>query len=142
MNLLLIAILIGAALYGYYWFLGKKTQPAIVTHNPVHFEAIVPTAEAEEMELSFEEEWELNKPVLIEEADTVLLLEAEKLVTDVDAIVKTNHDVYLKLKQAIPGYALLHHTEYYEPVNRFIEQTVKRECQIELTDVELAALWQ
>lgn len=113
----------------------------------VQFDSVVPTygneADLLELELapSFEDEWENHKPVLIEEADTVLLLEAEKLIALTEKITASKVDVYGKLQAVVPGFMLLHKTKYYEPVNQFIALTVKSECGIELSEKELAALW-
>ena len=146
MNLVLISLLAVTAAFAYLKYFSIKPEPALAKSHTVHFESVVPTAMSEEeltMEYNpkFDEDWENNKPVLIEEADTVLLLEAEKLITDVEEIVKSNQDVYTKLKQVIPGYMLLHRTEYYEPVNRFIQQTVQHTCGIDLSEAELVSLW-
>jgi hypothetical protein len=152
MNLFLMVLLTGlAAFLSLRIFLRKPSTLLATTgagqSTTVQFESVVPTyggAEEEllEMELvSFEEEWEKHKPVLIEEADTVLLLEAEKLIAEVETIAASKVDVYAKLQTAIPGFMLLHKTKYYEPVNQFIYLTVQRECATELCEKELAALW-
>ena len=146
MNFVLISLLAVAAAFTYLKYFSVKPEPALAKSHTVQFESVVPIAMGEEelvMEYdpTFDEDWENNKPVLIEEADTVLLLEAEKLITDVEEIVKSNQDVYTKLKQVIPGYMLLHRTEYYEPVNRYIQQAVQHSCGIELSEKELVALW-
>lgn len=143
MNSLLITILAAAIAYGYYWFLIKKHQPAFATPKQVLFEGLVPTAATtEEMELSFEDQWEETKPELIEDDETVLLFEAEKLINDIESVVRTNHDVYVKLKQLLSGFDLFYNTEYHDAINRFITVTLKRDCNIELSETELAALWQ
>jgi hypothetical protein len=153
MNLLLIVLLAGlAAFIGLRIFLRKSTIQFATTgtgqSTTVKYDSVVPTygsktgEELLEMELvSFEEEWEKAKPVLIEEADTVLLLEAEKLISEVETIAASKVDVYGKLQMAIPGFMLLFKTKYYEPVNEFISLTVNRETGIELSEKELVALW-
>jgi len=147
MYFVLISILIGVAAYLYHWFVRTHPIPAL-TNQPAHtvnFEAVVPTIMEEEITLElpddFAKEWEQHKPVLIEEADTVLLLEAEKLVSEVETIVASKVDVYEKLQQVIPGFALLHKTDYYDPINTFIAMAVKSETGIELSEKELAGLW-
>jgi hypothetical protein len=147
MYFVLIAIVLGVGSYLYHWFYRPDLIPVLsAKNNPtVKYEAVVPLAMPDEITLElgedFEKEWEQYKPVLIEEADTVLLLEAEKLITEVEAIAVSKEDVLNKLQQLIPGFALLHKTEYYEPCNKFIFLTVQRECGLELTEKELAALW-
>jgi hypothetical protein len=153
MNLLLIVILTGlAAFISLRIFLRKPTIQLAATgtgqSTNLKYESVVPTygrntgEEALEMELvSFEEEWEKAKPVLLEEADTVLLLEAEKLISEVETIAASKVDVYGKLEMAIPGFMLLFKTKYYEPVNEFIAFTVNRETGVELSERELTALW-
>ena len=146
MNFVLITLLAVVAAFTYLKYFNKKPAHVLVHSDMVQFESVVPIISGEEdfvMEYDpkFDEDWENNKPVLIEEADTVLLLEAEKLITDVEEIVKSNEDVYARLKQTIPGYMLLHHTEYYEPVNRYIHQSVQHNCGTELSEKDLAGLW-
>jgi hypothetical protein len=153
MNLLLIVLLTGlAAFISFRIFLRKPTIQLVTTgtgeSTTVKYDSVVPTygnttvEELLEMELvSFEEEWEKAKPVLLEEADTVLLLEAEKLISEVEAIASSKVDVYGKLQIAIPGFMLLFKTKYYEPVNEFIALTVNRETGVELSEKELTALW-
>lgn len=142
MNLLLIAILAVTIAYGYYWFFTKKPQPAFATPRQVSFEGLVPAATTEEMELSFEDQWEETNPELIEDNETVLLVEAEKLINDIESVVRTNQDVYLRLTQLLSGYNLFYNTEYHDAINRFIAVTLKRDCNLELSETELAALWQ
>jgi hypothetical protein len=147
MSLLLIAVLIGISFWLYYWFVLQRKVPVLEVgiSAVANFDAVVPTAFGEEIILEldpdFEKEWEQYKPVLIEEADTVLLLEAEKLVAGVESIAASKEDVYGKLCLLVPGFSLLYKTDYYEPVNKFIYLTVQSECGIELTQSELAALW-
>lgn len=147
MYFVLLGILLGVGSYLHHWFYGSSPLPALSSkpNQKVKYEAVVPLAGQDEitLELSeeFEKEWEQYKPVLIEEADTVLLLEAEKLVTEVEVIAKSKFRVYEKLKELIPGFALLHKTEYYEPCNKFIFLTLQRECGLELTEKELASFW-
>ncbi|MDP1763943.1 MAG: hypothetical protein Q8L07_08665 [Sediminibacterium sp.] len=142
MNLLLIAILAATIAYGYYWFFTKKPQPAFATPKQVSFEGLVPAATTEEMELSFEDQWEETNPELIEDDETVLLVEAEKLINDIESVVRTNQDVYLRLTQLLSGYNLFYNTEYHDAINRFIAVVLKRDCNLELSETELAALWQ
>jgi hypothetical protein len=147
MLLVLAIMLLGGSVYLYHLFAVTRIVPVSGSEGPgvVNFESVVPTAFDEEITLEldpdFEKEWEQYKPVLIEEADTVLLLEAEKLVAGVEAIVASKEDVYGKLCLLVPGFSLLYKTDYYEPVNKFIFLSVQSECGIELTESELAALW-
>jgi hypothetical protein len=161
MNLVLILLLTAVAGVTFLKFMYKaqsqaQAQNAVVGAQNVSFESVVPTftnakateeTDAWELEYtpSFEEEWEKNKPVLIEEADTVLLLEAEKLITEVQQVVENKQlkkeDVFDKLKAIVPGYLLLHRTDYYDPINLFIFRTLQTECSIELSETQLASLW-
>ena len=141
MYLLLITILAATVAYGYL-FLTTKTQPALAIPKQVSFAGLVPAATTEEMKLLFEDQWEEIKPELIEDDETVLLFEAEKLINDIESVVHTNHDVYVRLKQLLSGYHLFYNTEYHEAINRFITIKLKRDCNIELSETELAALWQ
>lgn len=151
MNLLLIVFLVGLAAYlSLKIFIRKPiAQLAGPQAGNATFESVVPTyTSGEEEEIQglefvehFDEEWERNKPVLIEEAHTVLLLEAEKLIAKVEEIAVSKTDVRDKLHQLLPGFLLLYKTQYYEPVNQFIFLTIQRECGIELTDKELASFW-
>lgn len=153
MNLLLIILLTGlAAFISFRIFLRKPTialsSAGAGQSSTVKYDSVVPTygtnacEEILEMELvSFEEEWEKAKPVLLEEADTVLLLEAEKLISEVETIAASKVDVYSKLQRVIPGFMLLFKTKYYDPVNEFIALTVNRETGVELSERELTALW-
>ena len=147
MYFLLISIIFGLSILAFRLFMHYQTQPVYAPAIPtkVHAEGVVPTYSNEPLSLEpdpdFDKEWEQYKPVLIEEADTVLLLEAEKLVTEVEIIAASNHDVHDRLKLLIPGYALLQKTEYYEPINTFIRLTVRNLCGIELSDKDLKELW-
>jgi hypothetical protein len=147
MYFVLIAALLSIASHLYHSFVHVKTFPAgpsKISQN-LNFEAIVPAISQEEITLElgsdFEKEWEQYKPVLIEEADTVLLLEAEKLVSEVETIAASKVDVHGTLQSLTPSFALLHKTKCYEPVNEFIFQTLLRECNLQLDERELAALW-
>lgn len=159
MNTVLILLLAAVAGVTFFKFILKaQSQATLVATNTsnqkVSFESVVPAYGSASTELtdaweleyqpSFEEEWERNKPVLKAEADTVLLLEAEKLIDEVYKVVETKgdrDDLLAKLNTIVPGYALLHKTDYYDPINLFIFRTLQSECQIELTETELAGLW-
>ncbi|MES2329663.1 MAG: hypothetical protein V4539_08680 [Bacteroidota bacterium] len=147
MYFVLAAIVLSVCAYFYRHFYQPHPLPALTNKvsQTVNFEAVVPIISEEEITLEldpdFEKEWEQYKPVLIEEADTVLLLEAEKLVSEVELIAASKIDVQNKLHELIPGFALLHKTKYYEPVNEFIAQTVLKECDLQLDEKQLAALW-
>lgn len=148
MYLIFACLFLGVAWYFRKWFLPEKHIPAFI--SPVvgattPFQSVVPLAETEELTIEldndFDRHWEMYKPVLIEEADTVLLLEAEKLITEVETIAAAKEDVYGKLKDLIPGFLMLHKTDYYEAINTFIFQTLQSQCGIELSEAQLAALW-
>jgi hypothetical protein len=147
MYFFIVCLLLGGGWYLRKWFLSDHPLPAIAHSSlpAARFESFVPTAGSEELVIEidndFEKEWEQFKPVLIEEADTVLLLEAEKLIEEVDAATASKVDVYGKLRAIVPGYMMLYKTEYYDPINKLIFQLVQSECGIELTDAELVALW-
>lgn len=140
-------LLLGAAWYLRRWFIPKLHIPAMAA--PVvaakQFDSFVPIADSEELAIEldndFDKHWEMYKPVLIEEADTVLLLEAEKLITEVETIAESKEDVYGKLKKVVPGFLILHKTDYYEAINTFIFQTLQSQCGMELSEAQLAALW-
>jgi len=144
---LIACILLTGAFFLRRWLLTKQVVPVLAAQSfqQTNYEAIVPLAEVGELsielETDFDKEWELYKPVLIEEADTILLLEAERLVSEVESIAASKVDVYGKLQQLIPGFLMLHKTEYYEPINKLIFLTVQSECHIELSEQQLAALW-
>jgi hypothetical protein len=140
MYFLLTVILTSTAAYAY-WLLSKKTLATLVVPTRSHFESVVPTATADEMEMSFEEQWEETNPGLVEDDETVLLMEAEKLISEIESIVATNHDVYAKLNRLLSGFNLFYNTDYHEAINRFIAVTVKRECNMSLSAEELASLW-
>ncbi len=147
MYLLIACILLTGTFFLRRWLLTKQVVPVLAAQSfqQTNYEAIVPLAEVEELtielETDFDKEWELYKPVLIEEADTILLLEAERLVSEVESIAASKVDVYGKLQQLIPGFLMLHKTEYYDPINKLIFLTVQSECDIELSEQQLAALW-
>lgn len=151
MNLMIFIFLIGiAAVLGLRIFLRKPLVQLANHASRVAFDSIVPTygstdeedSDTFEMSLTFDQEWERTKPVLVEEADTVLLLEAEKLIADVELIASSQHEVLDRLHAVIPGYMLLYKTKYYEAINEFISLTLKRECDMAVDEKQLAALWQ
>ncbi len=142
MNLLLAGFLLTAAIYGYINFFHKKPQPAIAGPSTVLFDSLIPgVGDDEELEMSFEQQKDNFTPELVEDAETALLFEAQKLLSEIDTIVKTNHDVYAKLHLLLPNYGLFLHTEYYEMLNKCIATILKEDCNLDLTETELSALW-
>jgi hypothetical protein len=140
-------LIFGGAWYLRAYFLSEKIIPVLAAFNgsTASFASIVPTAGSEQLEIEldpdFEKEWEAYKPVLIEEADTILLLEAEKLIDQVEKAASSKTTVYEKLRSIVPGFMMLYDTAYYEPINKLIFQLVQTECGIALSDQQLAALW-
>lgn len=161
-----IFILIGALIIGYAWvFIGSKLKKQalaaaggistasmpgrVLTATPTLIETAGARQE-ETLELSFEQLWEETQLELVEDEESLLLKTAEKLVDEVQEIV-TFHiasfppnpdEVYTKIKAHLSGYSILCNTEYEDAINRFIAVTVKRDCELELTEKELSLLWQ
>ena len=119
MYLLLTVILASTAAYAY-WFLSKKTLAPLAVPTRKHFESVVPTATADEMEISFEEHWEETNPGLVEDDETVLLMEAEKLISEIESVVATNHVVYVQLNRLLAASNLFFKTDSHEAINQFI----------------------
>ncbi len=140
---LFLFLLIPIGLFYGYWFFVRKAQPVVAapTHT-THFESVVPIIEDHEIELLYENESpEIGQPVLLEADETVLLIEAEKIITAVEAIAHTKENVAEKLTTLLSGFNLFYNTDYQDAINRFIAATLKRECELDLADAEIAALW-
>lgn len=162
-----IFILIGALVIGYAWvFFGAKLRkqalasaagltPAsgassrLLSKAPVLIET-AGSSQEEDLDFSFERLWEETQLELVEDEESLLLKTAEKLVDEVQEIV-TYHiasfppnpdEVYTKIKAHLRDYSILRNTEYEDAINRFIAVTVKRDCELELTEKELSLLWQ
>lgn len=139
---LMLFLLIPIGLYYGYWFFVRKAQPVStsqITHT--HFESVVPVIEEHEIELLYESSPEMEQPVLLENDETVLLMEAEKIITEIETIAASKADVVNKLKTLLSGFNLFYNTDYEGAINRFIAATLKRECELDLPEAEIAALW-
>ena len=85
---------------------------------------------------------------LAEDEDSLLLKEAEILVSKIQAIVAhiasnppNPTEVFTKIKAVVSQYKLFENTEYYDAINNFITITVDRDCGIEFSREELVQLW-
>jgi len=79
---------------------------------------------------------------------TTLLKEAEKVVEKIQHVVDNiasrpaNPDeVFSKVKEIVSQYGIFQETEYFDAINNFISITVKRDCDLELSQEDLHALW-
>jgi hypothetical protein len=141
MQLFLILGIPAALFYGY-WFLVRKTQPIVAAQTThAHFESVVPIVEEHEIELIYEGSPEMEHPVLLESDETVLLMEAERIITEIETIAHSKDNVLDKLKILLSGFNLFYNTDYHEAINRFIVATLKRECELDLPTAEIDALW-
>jgi hypothetical protein len=84
-----------------------------------------------------------------EDEQNVLLLEAEKVVQEIQDVINNiasnppNHvEVTSKISAIVCRYGLFMETEYFDAINSFIAETVKRDCDIDLNKEELIDLWQ
>lgn len=142
MTVLIMTLVAASGIYGYLFLFKRRLQPTNLNNGSVLFENLVPTAGTDDgIDLYLEENEEQHNPQLIEDAETALLFESEKLLGEIDAVVHTNHDVYAKLGQVLPNYQLFKTTEYYELINKYITLTLKEDCGIELNEAEIEALW-
>lgn len=160
-----IFILIGALIIGYAWvFFGSKLRkqalvsagiiPASATASRLLSKApvLIETAGSrreDDLDFSFEQLWEETQLELVEDEESLLLKTAEKLVDEVQEIVTYQiasfppnpEEVYTKIKAHLREYSILRNTEYEDAINRFIAVTIKRDCELELTEKELSLLW-
>ena len=95
-----------------------------------------------------EEEEDPDTIERVEDKDTILGKEAEKVVEEIQETL--NHiasnppnpeEVYTKINAIVRNYQIFQNTEYFEPINRFIALAVSRDCHLEWTEPELLALW-
>jgi len=100
------------------------------------------------MEMVIESEEDPNTMERIEDNDTILGREAEMVVEEIQETINhiaTNppnpEEVFTKISAIVRVYRIFQNTEYFEPINRFIALTVKRDCHLEWTEPELLALW-
>lgn len=139
---LFLFIAIPAALFYGYWFFVRKPQPiTVAASTTAQFESVVPIVEEHEIELLYEQPEELGKPLLLEGDETVLLMEAERIMNDIETIAHSKNNVLENLRSLLSGFNLFYNTDYQEAINRFISGTLKRECSLELPEAEIAALW-
>jgi len=83
-----------------------------------------------------------------DEGGTTLLREAEHVVEEIQYVVDNiaSHpanpdEVFSKIRAIVSRYRLFLETEYYEAINNFIVVTVERDCDLTLTELDLASLW-
>lgn len=141
MQLLLFLLIPAGVFYGYWYFI-RKAKPVVAgASNVAHFESVVPIVEEHPIELLYEGCPEIEHPVLLEEDETLLLMEAERLISEIETIAQSKENVLEKLKTLLSGFNLFFNTDYEGTINRFIAATLKRECELDLPDHEIAALW-
>jgi len=99
-------------------------------------------------ELFIENEEDPNTIERIEDNDTILGKEAEKVVEEIQETLHhiasrppNPEEVFTKINAIVRNYQIFQNTEYFEPINRFIALAVSRDCQLEWTEPELLALW-
>jgi len=95
-----------------------------------------------------EEEEDPDTIERIEDKDTILGKEAEKVVEEIQQTIHhiasnppNPQEVYTKINAIVRNYQIFRNTEYFEPINRFISLAVSRDCHLEWTEPELLALW-
>lgn len=95
-----------------------------------------------------EEEEDPDTIERIEDKDTILGKEAEKVVEEIQETIHhiasnppNPEEVYTKINAIVRNYQVFQNTEYFEPINRFIAQAVSRDCHLDWTEPELLALW-
>ena len=85
---------------------------------------------------------------LVNDAGTLLLKEAEKIVEQIQETV--NHiasnppnpeEVFSKIRAIVSRFRIFEDTEYYDAINSFVAITVERDCSIQLSQDEIRALW-
>lgn len=139
---LFLFLLIPAGIFYGYWYFIRKAQPIVTAQTThAHFESVVPVIEEHEIELLYEAAPEMEHPTLLENDETVLLMEAERIITEVEAIAASKADVLNKIKTLLSGFNLFYNTDYHEAINRFIAATLKSECELDLPNAEIDALW-
>jgi hypothetical protein len=140
---LFLFLLIPAGIFYGYWYFIRKAQPIFArAQTTQNFDSVVPIMEEQQIELLYENESsEMEQPVLLENDESVLLMEAERIITEIENIIAAKENVVEKIKMLLSGFNLFYNTDYQEAINRFIAATLKRECMIELPDAEIAALW-
>ena len=148
----------------YYWFLFRNRKKALAAFpgtNGYQAQFSRPTANdfPELIEKSVDNNYDLSIALeneiaedmlfeLAEDEDSLLLKEAEILVSKIQAIVAhiasnppNPMEVFTKIKAIVSQYKLFENTEYYEAINNFITITVDRDCGIEFSREELVQLW-
>lgn len=100
------------------------------------------------VEVFQEEEEDPDTIERVEDKDTILGKEAEKVVEEIQETldhIASNppnpEEVYTKVNAIVRNYQIFQNTEYFEPINRFIALAVSRDCHLEWTEPELLALW-
>jgi len=83
-----------------------------------------------------------------EEQQVTLLKEAELVVEQIQQVVDNiqsrpanPEEVFTKLHAIVSDYSFFFDTEYYDAINRFIAVTVHRDCDLELAQEDIHALW-
>lgn len=128
--------------YGYWYFVRKAPAVLGVADTAsVKFESVVPLAGEEEIDLLYEEPETMSLPQLLETNESVLLAEADRIMTAVESIAASKEDVLHKLGDLLSGFNLFYNTDYQDAINRFIASVLKRECDITINNEEIVALW-
>lgn len=85
---------------------------------------------------------------LLEENDSILLKEAERVVEEIqdtlDHIASSPanpEEVTTKIKAIVSPYSIFLETEYYDSINAYIAMAVERDCGISFSREELQHLW-
>lgn len=83
-----------------------------------------------------------------DEQYSTLLKEAERVVEQIQQAVDTvtqrpadPEEVFSKVHAIVSEYNFFFDTDYYDAINRFVAVTVHRDCDIELSEDDLKALW-
>ncbi|HEX7691384.1 MAG TPA: hypothetical protein VF408_03285 [Sediminibacterium sp.] len=139
--MLYLIMIVALALLAVSFINAKKAEPALAITPTLHYEGVAPTVNPEPLTIDFEEQWESAQPELLMDQETLQLLEAEKLLSEVDTIIASHQDVYPKLKAALSRSAVLFDPEFRDAIQKYIRLTAYEDCQLELSNEELTVLW-
>ena len=125
-----------------------NTRTAIIGNPQELIGAPAPEWE-EELEMFLEPEAERSYSVeMLEDDDSILLKEAERVVEEVQDVVTqiasnppNTEDVFNRIRAIFRQYRIFENTEYFEAINAFIAQAVERECDIKWTRDDLMVMW-
>lgn len=91
---------------------------------------------------------EENTLEMLDDDDGILIKEAEKVIEQIqDQIshIASNppnpEEAFTKIRAIVSQYRIFEHTEYFDPINRFIALAVNRDCNIQWSEQTLLALW-